>query len=205
MYANNVHSRSMNLHNFRNNNTVQEQEMKKGVQELLRSPQEVAMMLMKQEPAPWSPVMTAPSPDNFSSMKTELGASLPESNTLWCSNEMSQNIFGSQTEATESNGNSLTESFQSVLQSDKITELLDGNLFYNAFDDIDTTEDEGSGFDDQRMDDTGAPRMLSEEDKAEINSVVESHDKCYFSVNFGEVLIKDMLMSSMFGVQVNGD
>merc|ERR1719410_2440997 len=122
---------------------------------------------------------------------------------------MSQNIFGSQTEATESNGNSLTESIQSVLQSDKITDLLDGNLFYNAFDDIETTEDEGnspnsfSGFDDQRMDDTGAPRMLSEEDKAEINSVVESHDKCYFSVNFGEVLIKDMLMSSMFGVQIS--
>ena len=211
MYVIDVHSRSNQLHNFRNNNTVQEQDMKKGMQELLRSPQEVAMMLMKQEPAPWSPVMTAPSPDNFSSMKTELGASFPESNTLWCSNEMSQNIFGSQTEATESNGNSLTESLQSVLQSDKITDLLDGNLFYNAFDDIETTEDEGnspnsfSGFDDQRMDDMGAPRMLSEEDKAEINSVVESHDKCYFSVNFGEVLIKDMLMSSMFGVQVNGD
>ncbi len=103
------------------------------------------------------------------------------------------------------------QSLQSVLQSDKITELLDGNLFYNAFDDIETTEDEGnspdsfSGFEDQRMEDAAAPKMISEADKAEINIVVETHDKCYFSVNFGEVLIKDMLMSSMFGVQVKGD
>ena len=120
-------------------------------------------------------------------------------------------MFGSQTEASESNGNSLAESLQSVLQSDKITELLDGNLFYNAFDDIETTEDEGnspdsfSGFEDQRMEDTGGPKMISEADTAEINHVVETHDKCYFSVNFGEVLIKDMLMSSMFGVQVKRD
>ena len=207
MHIKNDRSCFNHLHNFRNN-TAQDQEMKKGMQELLRSPQEMAMLLMKQEPAPWSSVMTAHSPDNFSSMKSDLGPSLPESNNLWCSNEMSQNIFGSQTEATESSENSLTDSLQSVLQSDKITDLLDGNLFYNAFDDIETTEDEGnspnsfSGFEDQRMEDSGEPRMLSEADKAEINSVVESHDKCYFSVNFGEVLIKDMLMSSMFGVQV---
>ena len=187
---------------------MHEQEIKKEVQELLRSPQEVAMLLMKQEPAPWSPVMNPQSPDNFSTMKTDLAPSLPSESNIWCSNEMSQNMFGSQTEASESNGNSLAESLQSVLQSDKITELLDGNLFYNAFDDIETTEDEGnspdsfSGFEDQRMEDTGAPKMISEADKAEINHVVESHDKCYFSVNFGEVLIKDMLMSSMFGVQV---
>ena len=210
MHIKNDRSCFNHLHNFRNN-TAQDQEMKKGMQELLRSPQEMAMLLMKQEPAPWSSVMTAHSPDNFSSMKSDLGPSLPESNNLWCSNEMSQNIFGSQTEATESSENSLTDSLQSVLQSDKITDLLDGNLFYNAFDDIETTEDEGnspnsfSGFEDQRMEDSGEPRMLSEADKAEINSVVESHDKCYFSVNFGEVLIKDMLMSSMFGVQVTGD
>ena len=210
MHIKNDRSCFNHLQNFRNN-TAQDQEMKKGMQELLRSPQEMAMLLMKQEPAPWSSVMTAPSPDNFSSMKTDLGPSLPESNNLWCSNEMSQNIFGSQTEATDSSENSLTDSLQSVLQSDKITDLLDGNLFYNAFDDIETTEDEGnspnsfSGFEDQRMEDTGEPRMLSEADKAEINSVVESHDKCYFSVNFGEVLIKDMLMSSMFGVQVTGN
>lgn len=193
----------------RNNNSVHEQEIKKEVQELLRSPQEVAMLLMKQEPAPWSPVINPQSPDNFSSMKTDLAPSLPSESNIWCSNEMSQNMFGSQTEASESNGNSLAESLQSVLQSDKITELLDGNLFYNAFDDIETTEDEGnspdsfSGFEDQRMEDTGAPKMISEADTAEINHVVETHDKCYFSVNFGEVLIKDMLMSSMFGVQIS--
>ena len=188
---------------IRNNNTVQEQELKKEVQDMLRSPQEVAMLLMKQEP--WSPGVTQSS-DNFSSIKTDLGASLPE-HSLW-SSEMSSNIFGSQTAGTESSGNSLAESLQSVLQSDKITELLDGNIFYNAFDDIETTEDEGnspdsfSGFEDQRMEDSGAPRMLSEAEKAELDSEVESHDKSYFSVNFGEVLIKDMLMCSMFGVQV---
>ena len=174
---------------------------------MLRSPQEVAMLLMKQEPA-WSPGVTQSS-DHFSSMKTDLCASLPE-NSLWCSNdEMNPNIFGSQTPATEeSNGNSLAESIQSVLQSDKITELLDGNMFYNAFDDIDTTEDEADsfpGFEEQRMtEDSGTgPKILSEVRKAEIDRVVESHDKSYFSVNFGEVLIKDMLMCSMFGVQVN--
>jgi len=201
------HSASVSPRNsiiVRNNNTVQEQELKKEVQDMLRSPQEVAMLLMKQEP--WSPEVTQSS-DNFSSMKTDLGASLPE-HSLW-SSEMSSNIFGSQTAGTESSGNSLAESLQSVLQSDKITELLDGNIFYNAFDDIETTEDEGnspdsfSGFEDQRMEDSGAPRMLSEAEKAEIDSEVESHDKSYFSVNFGEVLIKDMLMCSMFGVQIS--
>ena len=36
----------------------------------------------------------------------------------------------------------------------------------------------------------------------EIARIVRDHDVVYFSVNFGEVLIKEMLMCSMFGVQV---
>ena len=160
------------------------------------------MLLMKQEPV-WSPS----SPDNFTSMKSELGPSLPESSSnIWT--EMSPNMFGGQTETgPESGGNSLAESLQSVLQSDKITELLDGTMLYNAFDDIETTEDEGNSpesfeLEDQRMTDDARPRMMTEAERDEIRAVVESHDRSYFSVNFGEVLIKDMLMCSMFGVQV---
>lgn len=76
---------------------------------------------------------------------------------------------------------------------------------YNASDDIETTEDEGNflrtvslGL---RSEDGGVrgPEDALEAEKAEMDSV-ESHDKSYFSVYFGnEVLIKDMLMCSMFG------
>ena len=181
-----------------------QQEFKKEVKELLRSPQEAAMHMTKQEA--WSPL---PDGDNFSSIKSDLVASLPESN-IWCSND--ENIFGSQQTPEQSfQGNSLTESLQSVLQPDKRTEFFESNMLFNAnvFDDIETTDFDGGSTAEsfrseermERMEDEG-PRMMTDAEKAEISAVVESHDKSYFSFNFGEVLIKEMLMCSMFGVQV---
>ena len=43
---------------------------------------------------------------------------------------------------------------------------------------------------------------LSEDASSEISKIVKDHNNVYFSVNFGEVLIKELLMCSMFGVQV---
>ena len=94
-------------------------------------------------------------------------------------------------------------------------ELFDQGTFYTAFEDIDTSD---SGPLEAGLDATAAPsiennsefgelngtdRVLTEEDMLEIECIVRDHDAVYFSVNFGEVLIKEMLMCSMFGVQVN--
>ena len=45
--------------------------------------------------------------------------------------------------------------------------------------------------------------IFSENEKLQIDQMVKSHDSVYHSVNFGEVLIKEMLMCSMFGVPVS--
>ena len=74
---------------------------------------------------------------------------------------------------------------------------------YTAFDDIETEVGAGDNIAD--LEETGGDpgdRVLSAEDSLEIERVVREHDVVYFSVNFGEVLIKEMLMCSMFGVQV---
>ena len=75
---------------------------------------------------------------------------------------------------------------------------------YTAFDDIETEVGTGDNIAD--LEETGgaaaAGRVLSAEDSLEIERIVRDHDIVYFSVNFGEVLIKEMLMCSMFGVQV---
>ena len=75
---------------------------------------------------------------------------------------------------------------------------------YTAFDDIETEVGAGDNIAD--LEETGglAGRVLSAEDSLEIERIVREHDVVYFSVNFGEVLIKEMLMCSMFGVQVRG-
>ena len=73
---------------------------------------------------------------------------------------------------------------------------------YTAFDDIDTEMGAGDSF--AELEETGGGRALSAEDSQEIERIVRDHDTVYFSVNFGEVLIKEMLMCSMFGVQVRG-
>jgi len=72
---------------------------------------------------------------------------------------------------------------------------------YTAFDDIDTEMGAGDSF--AELEETGGGRALSAEDSQEIERIVRDHDTVYFSVNFGEVLIKEMLMCSMFGVQVS--
>ena len=71
---------------------------------------------------------------------------------------------------------------------------------YTAFDDIDT--EVGAGDNIAELEEAGGGRALSAEDSLEIERIVRDHDTVYFSVNFGEVLIKEMLMCSMFGVQV---
>ena len=72
---------------------------------------------------------------------------------------------------------------------------------YTAFDDIETEVGVGDNIAD--LEETSAAgRVLSAEDSLEIERIVRDHDTVYFSVNFGEVLIKEMLMCSMFGVQV---
>ena len=45
------------------------------------------------------------------------------------------------------------------------------------------------------------PVVRSSEDEKDVNMVVE-YEKCYCSVNFGEGLIKEMIMCSMFGTPV---
>ena len=44
---------------------------------------------------------------------------------------------------------------------------------------------------------------FTEDEKQMLDNLVRDHDNIYYSVNIGEVLIKEMLMCSMFGVQVN--
>lgn len=93
-------------------------------------------------------------------------------------------------------------------------ELFDQGTFYTAFEDIDTSDsgpleaglvatapsiENNSEFGELN----GTDRVLTEEDMLEIECIVRDHDAVYFSVNFGEVLIKEMLMCSMFGVQVS--
>jgi len=45
--------------------------------------------------------------------------------------------------------------------------------------------------------------IFSEDEKLQLDQMVKNHDSVYHSVNFGEVLIKEMLMCSMFGVPVS--
>ena len=44
---------------------------------------------------------------------------------------------------------------------------------------------------------------FTEDEKYQLEELVRDHDNVYHSVNFGEVLIKEMLMCSMFGVPVS--
>jgi hypothetical protein len=45
--------------------------------------------------------------------------------------------------------------------------------------------------------------MFTEDEKQQLDKLVLDHDTVYHSVNFGEVLIKEMLMCSMFGVAMS--
>jgi len=45
--------------------------------------------------------------------------------------------------------------------------------------------------------------MFSEDERHQLDQLVNDHDTVYHSVNFGEVLIKEMLMCSMFGVAMS--
>jgi len=79
-----------------------------------------------------------------------------------------------------------------------------GMVMFSAFDDIETKDFNENSSSDSDLEiyatDTLLTVSLQEE---EIARIVRDHDLVYFSVNFGEVLIKEMLMCSMFGVQVS--
>eukprot|EP00092_Neocalanus_flemingeri_P045881 GFUD01051470.1.p1 GENE.GFUD01051470.1~~GFUD01051470.1.p1 ORF type:complete len:682 (-),score=136.96 GFUD01051470.1:677-2722(-) len=45
--------------------------------------------------------------------------------------------------------------------------------------------------------------IFTEDEKHQLEKLVSDHDTVYHSVNFGEVIIKEMLMCSMFGVPVS--
>ena len=88
--------------------------------------------------------------------------------------------------------------------------LLDHSMIYNAFDDIETGEFEENN---TNADLEELKQRLLEQDikddifsmenvELELSNIVKDHDHVYYSVNFGEVLIKELLMCSMFGVQV---
>merc|ERR1719278_1032379 len=83
-------------------------------------------------------------------------------------------------------------------------------MMYSAFDDIETGDFEDISADTELEEinrrllhapDTFKTQVAPQEE--EIARIVRDHDVVYFSVNFGEVLIKEMLMCSMFGVQVS--
>lgn len=89
--------------------------------------------------------------------------------------------------------------------------LLDHSMIYNAFDDIETGEFEENN---ANTDLDELKQRLIEQDikdnvfsvqdvESELSNIVKEHDHVYYSVNFGEVLIKELLMCSMFGVQMS--
>jgi len=89
--------------------------------------------------------------------------------------------------------------------------LLDHSMIYNAFDDIETSEFEENN---TNADLEELKQRLLEQDikddifsmenvESELSNIVKDHDHVYYSVNFGEVLIKELLMCSMFGVQMS--
>ena len=45
--------------------------------------------------------------------------------------------------------------------------------------------------------------IFTEDEKYQLDKLIADHDTIYHSVNFGEVLIKEMLMCSMFGVAMS--
>ena len=45
--------------------------------------------------------------------------------------------------------------------------------------------------------------IFTEDEKYQLDKLIADHDSIYHSVNFGEVLIKEMLMCSMFGVAMS--
>ena len=144
--------------------------------------------------------------DNFSLFRNELSASLPQPSS-WFSNT------GSMMEGpikTESLPHSAAGDVVHPAMGEEKDDLFDqGMMMYSAFDDIETGDFEDSSADTELEEinrrllhapDTFKTQVAPPEE--EIARIVRDHDVVYFSVNFGEVLIKEMLMCSMFGVQV---
>ena len=142
-----------------------------------------------------------PSQNNFGTqqpLKTEMVSPVVSENETW--NNQNSFFSNQQTCSTDMSSAEELEKFP----HNKL-DIFDQN--YNAFDDIETT---GFGSTDADLEEikrrleleNDNKFILSDEDKEDIAKVVNDHDNVYFSVNFGEVLIKEMLMCSMFGVQV---
>ena len=86
---------------------------------------------------------------------------------------------------------------QKSLIADASQELLQEDEYYDTSD--------GEIEEDRKLIQLGKEPEIkfSEDEKQMLDNLVRDHDNIYYSVNIGEVLIKEMLMCSMFGVQVN--
>ena len=145
--------------------------------------------------------------DNFSLFRNELSASLPQPSS-WYSNTGGMMEGSIKTESLpHSAGGDVV--VQPTVGEEKEDLFDQGMMMYSAFDDIETGDFEDSSADTELEEinrrllhapDTFKTQVAPQED--EIARIVRDHDVVYFSVNFGEVLIKEMLMCSMFGVQV---
>ena len=140
--------------------------------------------------------------NNFSVFRSEPGPSLPHAGIR--SSPTLDTIEA--TIKTESFNKSAARDVVHPTMGQETEEIYDqGMVMFSAFDDIETKDFNENSSSDSDLEiyatDTLLTVSLQEE---EIARIVRDHDLVYFSVNFGEVLIKEMLMCSMFGVQVRG-
>jgi len=139
--------------------------------------------------------------NNFSVFRSEPGPSLPHAGIR--SSPTLDTIEA--TIKTESFNKSAARDVVHPTMGQETEEIYDqGMVMFSAFDDIETKDFNENSSSDSDLEiyatDTLLTVSLQEE---EIARIVRDHDLVYFSVNFGEVLIKEMLMCSMFGVQVS--
>ena len=143
--------------------------------------------------------------NNVSVFRNELGASLPHA-SIWSS--PTRGMMEATMKTGSFNNYAAGDVVQPTMGREK-EELFDqGIMMFSAFDDIETRDFVDSSADTEleeanRRLPYGPDTLLTvAPQEEEIARIVRDHDLVYFSVNFGEVLIKEMLMCSMFGVQV---
>ena len=138
--------------------------------------------------------------NNFSVFRSELGPSLPHAGIR------SSPTTGTMeaTIKTESFNNSAARDVVYPTMGQETEEMYDqGMVVFSAFDDIETGHFNENSSSDSDLEIYVTDSLLTvSQQEEEIARIVRDHDLIYFSVNFGEVLIKEMLMCSMFGVQV---
>jgi len=107
-------------------------------------------------------------------------------------------------------GQSYHHQFPTVLTTEEYERQLEDGLDYVDSVYSDSDDDEEPGEEERRKAAEMRERMLQEpeikfttEEQEQLNSLVKQHDERYRSVNFGEELIKEMIMCSMFGIPVS--